>query len=184
MPRARRWQGQAPPGNLLHPIWEPVTTGDPSDRAFVAMEMSGPRRKPGRLGRFVDGYRVRLLELGYTPQTVRGMLKVLGQLGRWMATEGSSRGEWTWPGSRRSWLRDGLVAIAGWRAWVSCASWWRICVRLGRWCPQPARESALAERGQGASRGSAAAARRCRRGARLYLSRRASHTSRRRCAGE
>lgn len=49
--------------------------------------MSGTRRKPGRLGPFVEGYRVCLLEAGYTPQTVRGMLKVLGQLGRWMAAE-------------------------------------------------------------------------------------------------
>ena len=50
--------------------------------------MSGPRRKPGRLGPFVDGYRIRLLELGYTPQTVRLMLKDLGRLGRWMQSEG------------------------------------------------------------------------------------------------
>ena len=49
--------------------------------------MSGPRRQDGRLAPFVIGYRVRLLELGYTPGTVRGMLKVLGQLGRWMETE-------------------------------------------------------------------------------------------------
>lgn len=49
--------------------------------------MSGTRRKPGRLGPYVDGYRCRLLELGYTPGTVRGQLKVLGQLGRWMASE-------------------------------------------------------------------------------------------------
>lgn len=49
--------------------------------------MSGTRRKPGRLGPFVEGYRVRLLELGYTPGTVRGMLRVLGQLGRWMEAE-------------------------------------------------------------------------------------------------
>lgn len=50
--------------------------------------MSGTtRRKPGRLGPFVEGYRIRLLELGYTPGTVRGMLKVLGQLGRWMDDE-------------------------------------------------------------------------------------------------
>lgn len=49
--------------------------------------MSGTRRKPGRLGPFVEGYRVWLLEAGYTPQTVRGMLKVLGHLGRWMARE-------------------------------------------------------------------------------------------------
>ncbi len=50
--------------------------------------MSGTRRKPGRLGPFVEGYRVWLLEAGYTPQTVRGMLKVLGRLGRWMDSEG------------------------------------------------------------------------------------------------
>jgi site-specific recombinase XerD len=55
--------------------------------------MSGTRRKPGRLGPFVEGYRVRLLELGYTPSTVRAMLKVLGQLGRWMASEGSEPGQ-------------------------------------------------------------------------------------------
>ncbi|MFN2629455.1 MAG: hypothetical protein ABR569_12595 [Gaiellaceae bacterium] len=54
--------------------------------------MSGTRRKPGRLGPFVDGYRARLLELGYTPGTVRGMLKVLGQLGRWMDSEGIKPG--------------------------------------------------------------------------------------------
>jgi len=50
--------------------------------------MSGTRRKPGSLGPFVEGYRARLLELGYTPGTVRGMLKVLGRLGRWMASAG------------------------------------------------------------------------------------------------
>ncbi len=55
--------------------------------------MSGTRRKPGSLGPFVEGYRVRLLELGYTPGTVRGMLKVLGQLGRWMDDEGIALGE-------------------------------------------------------------------------------------------
>ncbi len=54
--------------------------------------MSGPRRKPGRLGAFVEGYRARLLERGYTPGTVRGMLKVLGQLGRWMDDEGVEPG--------------------------------------------------------------------------------------------
>jgi site-specific recombinase XerD len=58
-----------------------------------AMEMSGTRRKPGRLGPFVEGYRVWLLERGYTPGTVRGMLKVLGQLGRWMEREGREPGQ-------------------------------------------------------------------------------------------
>ncbi|HZR91350.1 MAG TPA: tyrosine-type recombinase/integrase [Gaiellaceae bacterium] len=41
----------------------------------------------------MEGYRVRLLELGYTPGTVRGMLKVLGQLGRWIDDEGVGLGE-------------------------------------------------------------------------------------------
>jgi site-specific recombinase XerD len=36
----------------------------------------------------VEGYRVWLLEAGYTPQTVRVMLKDLGRLGRWMDAEG------------------------------------------------------------------------------------------------
>lgn len=49
--------------------------------------MSGTRRKPGQLGSFVEGYRSRLFSLGYTPGTVRGQLKVLGRLGRWMQTE-------------------------------------------------------------------------------------------------
>jgi site-specific recombinase XerD len=51
------------------------------------MEMSGTRRKPGRLGPFVEGYRVWLLEAGYTPQTVRLMLRELSRLGRWMDGE-------------------------------------------------------------------------------------------------
>jgi len=57
------------------------------------MTMSGTRRKPGRLGPYVEGYRARLLELGYTPGTVRGMLKVLGQLGRWMESAGVEAGQ-------------------------------------------------------------------------------------------
>jgi len=51
--------------------------------------MSGTtRRKPGELGLFVAGYESWLLALGYTPATVRNKLKELGQLGRWMATQG------------------------------------------------------------------------------------------------
>jgi site-specific recombinase XerD len=49
--------------------------------------MSGTRRKSGRLAPFVDGYRVWLLEAGYTPQTVRLMLRELSRLGRWMDAE-------------------------------------------------------------------------------------------------
>jgi integrase len=44
--------------------------------------MSGSERKPGRLGRYVVGYRDRLLELGYTPLSVSSYsLVALGQLG-------------------------------------------------------------------------------------------------------
>lgn len=49
--------------------------------------MSGTRRKPGPLGPFVGGYRSRLLSMGYRPSTVVGLLKALGQMGRWMQSE-------------------------------------------------------------------------------------------------
>jgi hypothetical protein len=41
MAQSRRWQGQAPRGSLLHPVWEPVTSGDPADEAFVARCLLG-----------------------------------------------------------------------------------------------------------------------------------------------
>jgi site-specific recombinase XerD len=47
--------------------------------------MSGTRRKPGRLGPFVEGYRAWLQAREYTPGTTRNMLKELGVLGRWMS---------------------------------------------------------------------------------------------------
>jgi site-specific recombinase XerD len=50
--------------------------------------MSGTRRKPGRLGPFVEDYRAWLLAREYTPGTTRNMLKELGVLGRWMAEQG------------------------------------------------------------------------------------------------
>lgn len=49
--------------------------------------MSVTRRRPGRLGPFVDGYRVWLLAAGYTPKTVRWMLRDISRLGRWMDAE-------------------------------------------------------------------------------------------------
>jgi site-specific recombinase XerD len=50
--------------------------------------MSGTRRRPGLLGPYVEGYQGWLLDLGYTPATVRNMLKELGQVGCWLASEG------------------------------------------------------------------------------------------------
>lgn len=49
--------------------------------------MSGTRRKPGELGRHVEGYRGWLTARGYTPLTVGNMLKDLGQVGQWMSRE-------------------------------------------------------------------------------------------------
>ena len=50
--------------------------------------MSGTRRKAGLLGSQVEGYRIWLLDRGYTPGTVRNMLKDLGQVGRWSTAAG------------------------------------------------------------------------------------------------
>lgn len=50
--------------------------------------MSGTRRKAGRLGPEVEGYRGWLARRGYTTETVRNLLKDLGQVGRWMSAQG------------------------------------------------------------------------------------------------
>jgi site-specific recombinase XerD len=50
--------------------------------------MSGTRRKAGRLGPQVEGYRAWLGNRGYAPGTVRNMLRDLGLLGLWLAAEG------------------------------------------------------------------------------------------------
>jgi site-specific recombinase XerD len=49
--------------------------------------MSGTRRRPGRMGPFIEGFSAQLLEVGYTTSTVRNMLKDVGQLGQWMESE-------------------------------------------------------------------------------------------------
>lgn len=55
--------------------------------AREASAMSGTRSKPGELGPYVEGYREWLTQRGYTSQTVRQMLKDLGQVGQWMSRE-------------------------------------------------------------------------------------------------
>lgn len=58
--------------------------------------MSGtPRRKPGRMGTHIEPFRGRLLAAGYTPGTVRGLLMVMGQLGRWMDAQEVADGRLT-----------------------------------------------------------------------------------------
>lgn len=46
--------------------------------------MTGRRRKPGRMGPFIEGYRDWLTGRGYTSGTVINMLAMAGGLGRWM----------------------------------------------------------------------------------------------------
>lgn len=53
--------------------------------------MSGPKRKAGLLWPDVEGCRRWLTQRGYTPGTVRNMLKDLGQLGLWLSAEGLRR---------------------------------------------------------------------------------------------
>jgi site-specific recombinase XerD len=50
--------------------------------------MVGTRRRPARMGPFIDSYRQELLGQGYTPLTVRGVLQHVGALGRWMEANG------------------------------------------------------------------------------------------------
>jgi len=55
--------------------------------------MSGTRRKAGLLWPQVEGYRAWLEQRGYTPGTVRNMLKDLGQVGLWLSVEGMELGQ-------------------------------------------------------------------------------------------
>lgn len=108
--------------------------------------MSGPRGQDGRLGPFAGGYRVRLLELGYTPGTARGMLKVLGQLGRWMETAGVEVGVLDMAG-----INSFLVArrAGGERRPASLGELRQLAAYLrevGAMAPEPAREPAPLER--------------------------------------
>ena len=43
--------------------------------------------RPAGLGPQVEGYRAWLVQRGYTPSTVRNMLKDLGQVGRWLTVQ-------------------------------------------------------------------------------------------------
>ena len=50
--------------------------------------MGSPRRKAGVLAPHVEGYRAWLIDRGYTPGTVRNMLRDLGQVGVWLSAGG------------------------------------------------------------------------------------------------
>jgi hypothetical protein len=57
--------------------------------------MSGTRRKSGWIGPYVSGFETRLLELSYTPGTVRNALKDIGSVGRWLKEENRDVAELT-----------------------------------------------------------------------------------------
>jgi len=57
--------------------------------------MSGTRRKPGRMGPFVEGFRTRLSERGYSDLAIRNMLKDVGAVGRWMQERDLQPGQLT-----------------------------------------------------------------------------------------
>lgn len=78
--------------------------------------MSKSRLRPGRLGSFVAGYRVCLLERGYAPGTVKHELGFLSALGRWMIDQGLRVEQLD------SGVVDGLVDVlraAGWRSSIA-----------------------------------------------------------------
>lgn len=50
--------------------------------------MASPRRDAGVLAPQVEGYRAWLEQRGYTRQTIRNMLKDLGQVGMWLSRQG------------------------------------------------------------------------------------------------
>ncbi len=57
--------------------------------------MSGTRRKLGRMGPLVAGFRTSLVDQGYTSLVIRNMLKDLGALGRWMQEHDVQPGQLT-----------------------------------------------------------------------------------------
>lgn len=50
--------------------------------------MTGTRRKPGAMGPYIEGVNARLAAAGYTAGTRVEMLKVVGDVGRWLEVEG------------------------------------------------------------------------------------------------
>jgi len=74
--------------------------------------MGSPRRKAGLLEPQVEGYRSWLTERGYTPLTVRNMLKDLGQVGLWATVAGLQVTELD-EGSMVGFLADCHAAGAG-----------------------------------------------------------------------
>jgi len=82
--------------------------------------MAGTRRRPGRMGPFIESYRQELLGRGYTPLTVRGVLQHVGALGCWMEANGIE------PADLNVEVLDSFVAFRG-----SCRSYVRTTRGMG-----------------------------------------------------
>ena len=95
--------------------------------------MSGTRRKPGRLGPFVEDYRAWLSAREYTPETTRNMLKELGVLGRWMTEQSVERGRLDAAAIERFWRRGAPPGSVACRACARCTRWFRFCARPASW---------------------------------------------------
>lgn len=80
-----------------------------------------PRRKPGRMGPFVEDFRDSLVAAGYAPGSVRHLLKDVGALGRWMEVADVTAGELN-PRAieqfREDRIRSGRRRVAGARSFV------------------------------------------------------------------
>ena len=90
--------------------------------------MTGRRRKPGRMGPFIEGYRAWLAGRGYTPGTIVGMLAMAGGLGRWMHARGIALGDLDRAAVTE--FRDALRqqeggAFLALMAWTGCWSTWK-----------------------------------------------------------
>ena len=83
--------------------------------------MASSRRDAGALAAQVDGYREWLTHRGYTPQTIRNMLKDLGQVGQWLHRERLDVAELS-EDRLREYLVDrrraGRRRLAGARGWL------------------------------------------------------------------
>lgn len=69
-----------------------------------------PRRKPGRMEGHIEPFREWLRAAGYTPGSTRGLLMVMGQLGRWMQSNVGEGAELT------------LADLDSFGEWLRCRS--------------------------------------------------------------
>lgn len=125
MPRAHRWHGQAPRDSLLHPVWEPVTSGKPSEAEFIARCLLGPgvvgaNRRLSMLDLRVWAALCALLR-ERLPETEPDAPQLRDMAVRTVETTGYQLAEMVWAadgGDKYRKLRGALVRLAATRACV------------------------------------------------------------------